>query len=121
MKKQKRLDMKRIARGLGAVRRGKVYPTGGFFGAAGLVAEVQVRFKTPEGGGRPTDPHWTTQRQVRMARRTLDRLEALSAKVRERGVNVEPMQLAALVLEKMVERIGDAEVEELASSHGSER
>jgi hypothetical protein len=38
-----RLDMKRIARGLRAERRGNVNPAGGSFGAAQPAADVQAR------------------------------------------------------------------------------
>lgn len=49
-----RLDMAKIAKGLRAVRRGKVHAKGGHLGALGLVAEVEARFCVPEGGGRAT-------------------------------------------------------------------
>lgn len=52
------LDMDRIAKQLGAVRRGKVSPRGGYFGALQLASEVRARFRVPEGGGRATDPSW---------------------------------------------------------------
>ena len=50
------LDMDKIAKGLGAERRGKVSATGGYFGAMQLLADVEARFRVPAGGGRPTDP-----------------------------------------------------------------
>lgn len=56
------LDMDRIAKELGAERRGKVSPRGGYFGALHLAAEVAARFRMPDGGGRPTDPSWSEQR-----------------------------------------------------------
>src|SRR6185503_4111260 len=98
------LDMNRIARGLGAEQRGKVSATGGYFGAMQLLADIEARFRVPEGGGRPTDPRWTERRLLPLAPRTLHRLEELTAKVRKhRHLNVEPMQLAALLLEKTTE------------------
>lgn len=100
------LDMSKIAAGLGADRGWKVSSTGGYFGALQLVADIDARFRVPPGGGRPTDPRWTKRRLVPLAPRTLGRLEAITAKVREHeGVNVEPMQLAALLLEKTTEQI----------------
>jgi len=82
-----------------------------------LVAEVEARFRVPSGGGRPTDPRWTKRRLVPLAPRTLRRLEELTAKVRERGsANLEPMQLAALLLEKTTELISETEAEGLVSS-----
>lgn len=96
------LDMDKIAEALGAERRGKVFGSGGgYVGAMQLLADIEARFRVPASGGRPTDPRWTERRLVPLAPRTLARLEAIAAKVREdQGVNVEPMQLAALLLEK---------------------
>jgi hypothetical protein len=112
MKRQ--LNMNRIAAGLGAERRGKVSATGGYFGAMQLLAEIETRFRVPAGGGRPTDPRWTERRLVPLAPQTLERLEAITAKVREHeGVSVEPMQLAALLLEKTTEQISEEKVKEL--------
>ena len=74
-----------------------------------LRAEIDARFRVPTGGGRATDPQWTERRLV--ALRTLKRLEALTAKVRrQEGINVEPMQLAALLLEKTTERLSEQEL-----------
>src|SRR5213082_3813078 len=95
------LDMEKIARGLGAERRGRVAATGGYFGAMQLLADIEARFRVPPGGGRPTDPAWTERRLVPLAPRTLKKLEEIAAKVRAHaGVSVEPMQVAALLLEK---------------------
>ena len=106
--------MHKIAAALGAKRRGKVSATGGYFGAMQLLAEIEARFRVPAGGGRPTDPRWTERRLVPLALRTLERLEAITAKVREHdGVNVEPMQLAALLLEKTTEQISEEEAKAL--------
>jgi hypothetical protein len=111
---KRRLDMDKIARSLGAERRGKVAASGGYFGAIQLVADVEARFRVPSGGGRPTDASWTERRLVPLAPRTLKRLEDIAAKVRARGgVSVEPMQLAALLLEKKTEELSEREVERL--------
>jgi len=108
MKKQ--LDMAKIAKALGAERRGKVTAKGGYFGAIGLLADVEARFRVPEGGGRPTDPQWTERRLVALAPETLRRLANLAAKVRKRGgVQLEPMQLAALLLEKTTEQLSEGD------------
>jgi hypothetical protein len=109
-----RLNMNKIARGLGGERRGKIFSSGGYFGAIQLRAEIDARFRVPTGGGRATDPRWTERRLVPLAPRTLERLEALSAEVRQHeGINVEPMQLAALLLEKTTERVNEEDVSEL--------
>src|SRR5438105_3103168 len=100
------LDMKKIARGLGAERSGKVSVRGGYFGAMQLLADIEARFRVPVGGGRATDPRWTERRLVPLAPRTLERLESIAEGVRERsGLNVEPMQLAALLLERTTEQL----------------
>ena len=109
-----RIDTKRIATGLRAERRGKVRSAGGYFGALQLLGDIQARFQVPTGGGRPTDPQWTERRLVPLAPRTLERLEALSALVREQeGVGIEPMQLAALLLEKSTEQFSHVEAKAL--------
>ena len=108
------LNMDKIARRLGAERRGKVSAKGGYFGAMQLLADVEARFRVPSGGGRPTDPRWTERRLVPLAPRTLGRLERITAKVREHGgPKVEPMQLAALLLERTTEQLSEDEAEEL--------
>ena len=109
-----RLNMDKIARGLGAERRGKVTASGGYFGAMQLLADIETRFRAPSGGGRPTDASWTERRLVPLAPQTLKRLEDIAAKVRARGgVRVEPMQLAALLLEKKTEELSEGEAESL--------
>ena len=108
------LDTNEIARGLGAKRIGKVAAGGGYFGAIQLLEDIEARFRVPAGGARPTNPHWTKRLIVPLASQTLERLEELSAKVRKHGgVNVEPMQLAALLLEKTTAQLSDNEAEEL--------
>jgi len=109
-----RLDMDKIARGLGAERRGKAAAAGGYFGALQLRADIEARFRVPSGGGRSTDTSWTERRLVPLAPRTLKRLEEIAAKVRAQGgVSVEPMQLAALLLEKKTEELSEGEAERL--------
>src|SRR5258708_28948756 len=107
------LDMDKIAKGLGAQRRGKVATGGGYFGAMQLLADIEARFRAPSGGGRPTDPAWTERRLLPLAPKTLKRLEEGSAQVREHGITVEPMQLAALLVEKTVQQLTDDQPEDL--------
>jgi len=94
------LDMERVARELGAERRGKVSARGGYFGALQLVAEVAARFRVPDGGGRATDPSWSEQRLVRLSPKTLEQLEKLAEEV-----HASPMQVAALLLERAVQTV----------------
>jgi hypothetical protein len=92
------LDMERIAKELGAERRGKVSSRGGYFGALQLAAEVTSRFRVPDGGGRATDPSWSEQRLVRLSPKTLEQLEKLAEQA-----HASPMQVAALLLERAVQ------------------
>jgi hypothetical protein len=110
------LDMDKIARGLCAERMGKVSAGGGYFGAMQLLADIATRLRVPVGGGRATDPDWTERRLVPLAPRTLKRLEAITENVRAlSGVSVEPMQLAALLLEKTTEQLSENEVKDLVT------
>ena len=94
------LDMDRIAKELGAERRGKVSPRGGYLGALQLAAEVAARFRVPAGGGRATDPSWSEQRLVRLSPKTLEQLEKLAEQA-----HASPMQVAALLLERAVQTV----------------
>ena len=108
------LNMDKIASGLGAERQGRVAATGGYFGAMQLLADIEARFRVPPGGGRPTDPAWTERRLVPLAPRTLKKLEEIAAKVRKHGgANLEPMQLAALLIEKTTEKLSEEDAENL--------
>jgi hypothetical protein len=109
-----RLDLNKIARGLRARRAGTVAAKGGYFGAMQVLADVVARFRVPARGGRPTDPGWTERRLIPLAPQTLKRLEELTTRIREHGhVNVEPMQLAGLLLERTTEAVSSDEAEEL--------
>ena len=113
-KKKKAAKKDKIAKGLGAMRKGKVAAAGGYFGAMQLAAEVEARFREPARGGRATDPAWTERRLVPLAPRTLHRLEELAAKIREQShVSVEPMQLAGLLLEKSTQQLSEEDAEQL--------
>ena len=105
-----RLDMNKIAKGLGAERRGPVSAKGGYFGALGTAADLAARLKVPENGGRRTDPSWTERRQLPLRRQTLERLQRLAARIRKQGGDLHPMQLAALLLEKATQDLSDDEV-----------
>lgn len=94
------LDMERIAKELGAERCGKVSARGGYFGVLQLAAEVQSRFRVPDGGGRATDPSWSEQRLVRLSPKTLKHLEHLAEQAQ-----ASPMQVAAILLEQAVQTV----------------
>jgi hypothetical protein len=100
---KRRLDIDKIAKKLGAHREGRVEARDGYFGAMQLVAEIQARFRVPSTGGRATNPDWSTKRLVGLSPETLQRLEELARATSEAGETpIEPMQLAALLLEKAV-------------------
>ena len=116
------LDMDKIAKGLGAERRGPMAAGGGHFGALQVAAEVRARFRTPARGGRATDPSWTQRRLVPLAPKTLGRLERLATKLQnDQGITIEPLQLAGLLLEEAAERIEERAAGELARSHSKRR
>ena len=115
MKKQP--DMEKIARALSAERRGSVSVSGGYFGAVQLAAEVATRLCVPKGGGRRTNPTWEERRLVPFSKETLQRLEELAKQIRRStNLHVEPMQLAAMLLEKAAQEIEWEELEEIAQS-----
>jgi hypothetical protein len=111
-----KLDMGKIAKGLGARRMGSVRSSGGYFGALQLAAEVAERFRVPQRGGRATDPGWTERRLIPLSPETLRRLEELADRL-----HVAPLQVAALLLEESVGRIDaddDADLARSAKSRG---
>lgn len=110
------LNMDKIAKELGAERGGSVAAGGGHFGALGLAAEVQARFRVPVKGGRASVPEWTERRLLPMTSKTLTRIEDLAARLRSKsGIGIEPMQLAGLLIERFANDINDDDLEELAS------
>ena len=111
---KRRVDIEKVARGLGAERLGSQEAKGGYFGALQVVADVKARFKTPKGGGRPTDPRWTQRRVLPLAEQTLGRLEQLAKRVAEVDrVRVEPMQIAALIVERTLANMTDDDARRL--------
>lgn len=116
-----RLDTAKIAKGLGAEPRGKVSAGGGYFGALQVAEEVRTRFRVPVGGGRATDPSWTERRLLPLRPETLVRLENLSVALRKQSeIGVEPMQLAAVLLERSLEKMTAEDAEQLLEDHHPE-
>ena len=118
MNHKPKLDMDKIAKGLRAERVGTVRASGGHFGAQQLLADVSARFRAPVGGGRSTDPTWTERRLVPLAPETLNRLERLAGLVSTLGTPVGPLQVAALLLQRVAVEVSDAEVEALVQAQG---
>jgi hypothetical protein len=97
-----KINIRNVARRLGAIVVEKVKATGGYFGALGLAAEVERRFRIPEGGGRATDPNWTEQRLIRLNPSTLKKLEEIAQQLSETGTKIAPLQVAAILLEVVI-------------------
>lgn len=115
MKKQ--IDMDKIAKKLGAERRGEVPATSGYFGAVQLAADIEARFRPPAKGGRPTDPNWKVKRLVGLSTDTFDRLQRFTRKINTREpIHIGPMQVAALLLEHAIRNVTDYDLEILAMS-----
>lgn len=94
------LDMERIAKALGAQRRGKVAARGGYFGALQLSCDVAARFRVPGGGGDAAARSRSEQRLVRLSPATLAQLQKLAEQA-----HASPMQVAALLLEQAVRAV----------------
>jgi putative toxin-antitoxin system antitoxin component (TIGR02293 family) len=106
--KHRRIDEGKLAnkRGSKAERTATTRP--GYFGAVELAQEVRRRFKTPATGGRGRDPGWTTKRLMPVRRETLARLQELARAVSQIvDYRVEPLQVAALILERDLALWGD--------------
>ena len=113
-----KVNINDIAKRLGGEVRGEVRATAGYMGALALASEVDRRFRSPEGGGRATDPEWTEQRLVRLKTATLQRLERLAKHLSDRGQRLAPMQLAALLLERASEDVEQSIDESVAEVEG---
>jgi len=110
----RRINIEKVAKGVGAERRGRVDVGHGYFGATQLVADIQARFKVPKGGGRATDPAWTSKRLLPLAEESLRRLEELAQNIGERRqAHIEPMQVAALLLERILNQVTEDEAENI--------
>lgn len=110
-----RLDIDKISKALGGERRGNVAAKGGYFGALQVAIEAEARFRIPARGGRATNPSWSERRLLPLAPETLERLGELSRRIRDdRGVSIEPMQLAAILIERAAEKMSAAEAKDLA-------
>ena len=117
-----RIDMDKIAKGLNAERRGKVRARGGYFGARQLAAEIESTFRVPATGGRATNPSWTERRLVPLAPKTLQHLEELAARIsKHTSRSVEPLQLAARMLEKTAQDLTEKDAEKLLSGARNRR
>ena len=94
----------------------------GYFGALQLAEAVRRRFRPPARGGRARDRGWTMKRLIPVRPETLARLERLAVQVGELvDYRVEPMQVAALLLERDLESLREERPIETAVSSGPRR
>lgn len=116
------LDGNKIAEALGGIHLGNVRAKAGYFGAMQLVADASERFRAPRTGGRSTDPRWSERRLIGLAPETLERLQALSRRLRlNGGISIDPMQVAAVVLEKSLRNISDDDLDGVLDAAGTTR
>jgi hypothetical protein len=112
----------RLARNLGSLVSGRVRAGAGYFGALQVAEEVRRRFKPAVGGGRARDPQWTLKRLMPVRPETLARLQAVADQVSEIvEFRVEPLQVAALLVERDLDRLDDREVIEAVTSAARKR
>jgi hypothetical protein len=106
-----KVDIDKIAKKLGATRRGTVGARSGYFGAMELLAEVQRRFQVPPTGGRATDPSLTVQRQIALQEQTYKRLVVMAKKLsKATGRSIGPLQVGTVLLEHAAQEVGEADI-----------
>lgn len=78
-------------------------------GLGRLAASLRLTLQPSQGQrpGRPTNPSWDTHRKIPMSAETLTQLEAVAEAISSNERRVSPMQVAALLLEQAVERVGN--------------
>ncbi len=112
----------RLARNLGSRVSGRLRAGAGYFGALLVAEDVRRRFKAAVGGGRARDPRWTLKRLMPVRPETLARLQAVAAQVSEIvEFRVEPLQVAALLVERDLDRLDDREVIDAVTSAARKR
>ncbi|HEY8150042.1 MAG TPA: hypothetical protein VIK51_14140 [Vicinamibacteria bacterium] len=115
--KRSKLSHARLAKNLGSRVAGSVRAGAGYFGALQVAEDVRRRFKAAPRGGRARDPEWTQKRLLPFRPETLARLQTLAARVSEIvEFRVEPLQVAALLVERDLERLDDRDVVEAVAS-----
>ncbi len=107
----------KIAKALGAKRRGRVDARSGYFGALELLAEVQKRFRVPPTGGRASDASLTVQRQIALQERTYKQLVTVAARLsKATGKAIGPLQIGTVLLERAAEQLDDADLAKLLAA-----
>jgi hypothetical protein len=112
-----KVNIDRIAKKLGATRRGPVGARSGYFGAMELLAEVQRRFHVPPTGGRATDPSLTVQRQIALQEQTYKRLVVMAKKLsKATGRPIGPLQVGTVLLEHAAHEVGEADLAKMLAA-----
>ncbi len=120
--KARKIDHTQLSRGLGSTIRGRTSAKPGFFGALQLAESVRRRFRAPARGGRARDPHWTIKRLIPVKPETLARLEKLAHEVSDLvEYRVEPLQVAAVLIERDLEHMSEEELVEAVARAGPRR
>src|SRR3982751_432009 len=108
---REKISHAQLAKNLRSRIAGRVRPRAGYFGALQVAEDVRRRFKPAVGGGRGRDPEWTLKRLMPVRPETLARLQALAAEVGEIvEFRVDPLQVAALLVERDLDRLDAREV-----------
>lgn len=71
-----------------------------------LRAELGGRLQSS--GGRPSDPEWSIRRLVPFKKNAWEKLELLAEQCRSTGQSVSPSQLAALLIERGLQRLTES-------------
>ena len=118
----KKIDHAALAKNLRSIVRGKVEARGGYFGALQVAEEVRRRFRRPTGGGRARDPRWTEKRLLPIRPETLARLQQLADKVSDvLEHRVDPLQIAAVLIERDLDRFGEADLIRSIAASGTSK
>ena len=98
----------RVAQSLGASRAIGLpgLPSGGPLDLLRLRANMARRLRST--GGRPTDPDWKVQRLVPFGEARWRQLEKLAAQLSSAERKISPGQLAAILIERALDTIGEA-------------
>lgn len=120
--KARKIDQGQLSANLGSTIRGRVTVKAGYFGALQLAESVRRRFKPPAGGGRARDRRWTLKRLIPVRPETLARLEKVADAVSDLvDYRVEPLQVAALLIEHDLEHWSEEELAQAAASASPRR
>ena len=111
--KRQRIDQRKLPK---TEREGTSATHRSYLAATQLAHEVRRRFQTPTTGGRGRDPRWTAKRLMPVRRRTLTLLQELASAVSQIvEYRVEPLQMAALIVERDLGLWGHPDQGELGS------